>query len=68
MHARRAVDLRPDYPLNQSALAEALAANGHGPASEEAYRRALDQARSMAAANHPDAAEWVEAIAEEFPR
>ncbi len=63
VHARRAIDIRPDYPPNLSALGEALAATGERSASDAAYGRALDQARALAAVDHPDAAEWVEALA-----
>ena len=62
-HARKAVAAKPDFPPNLVALAEALAATGRSPASQEAYRRALDRARSLASEGHPDAAEWIEAIA-----
>jgi hypothetical protein len=63
VHARRAIDIRPNYPPNLSALGEALAATGEGPASDQAYGRALDRARALAATNHPDADEWAEEIA-----
>jgi hypothetical protein len=62
VHARRAVDLRPEFPPNLTALGDALAANGEKTESDETYRRALDRARILAAADHPDATEWVETI------
>lgn len=40
--ARRAVALRPDYPPNVMALAEALAKTGDTHGAEESYRRALN--------------------------
>jgi tetratricopeptide (TPR) repeat protein len=58
-HARAAVELRPDYPPNRLALAEALAATGDADAARLEYRRALDHARAMADSGDRDAAEWV---------
>ena len=40
--ARRAVALRPDYPPNVLALAEALAKTGDAHGAKESYRRARD--------------------------
>jgi len=40
--ARRAVDLRPQYPPNVLALAEALGKNGDTRGAQEAYRRARE--------------------------
>jgi len=57
-HARKAAELRPDYPPNQLALGEALAATDDPDGSREAYSRALELARARAAAGDPDAAEW----------
>jgi len=57
-HARAAAGLRPDYPPNRLALAEALAATGDADAARVEYRRALDQARAMAGRGDRDAAEW----------
>jgi hypothetical protein len=58
-HARKAVALRPDYPPNRLALAEALAAAGDAAGSLEAGREALRLAEARAAAGDPDANEWV---------
>jgi hypothetical protein len=58
--ARRAVALAPDFPPNQLALAEALAAGGDGEAGREAARRALALAERRAAAGDPDAPGWAE--------
>jgi len=50
--ARRAVALRPLYPPNLLALAEALSKNGDGSAARESYARARDAALAL-----PNAAE-----------
>jgi tetratricopeptide (TPR) repeat protein len=55
--ARRAVTLRPQYPPNLLALAEALSKTGDGNAAREYYARARDAALAL-----PDAAdrnEWL---------
>jgi len=57
-HARAAVALRPDYPPNQLALAEALAATGGREAADVPRRLALELARKLAAGD-PDAPEWI---------
>lgn len=63
VHARRAVDLRPDFPPNLIFLGDALAANGDKAESEAAYRRALELAEALLeAGDQPDAPEWVETI------
>ena len=58
--ARKAVALKPDYPLNQLALGEALDLNGDSRGARDAYSRALDLAKSRQAAGDPDAAEWIQ--------
>lgn len=58
-HARKAMTLRPDYPPNLLALAEALHATGDTAGAGESYSRALELARSRSAAGDADAAEWV---------
>lgn len=58
-HARKAVALRPDYPPNVLALAEALAATGEAGAAREQYLRALDLATATEQEGEPDAGEWV---------
>lgn len=45
--ARRAVALRPEYPPNALALAEALAKTGDAHASQDAYRRARDLIQAL---------------------
>lgn len=55
--AQRAVNLRPQYPPNQLALAEALARNGDAQAAREAYLRARDEALAQPAAAERD--EWL---------
>jgi hypothetical protein len=58
-HARVAVDLKPAYPPNQLALAEALLATGDAGGSRLAFKRALELARGMAEQGDRDAPEWV---------
>ena len=58
-HARRAIELKPDYPPNQLVLGEALAAKGEADASREAYRRALSLAREIHGPGEAEAREWI---------
>jgi hypothetical protein len=53
--ARRAVALKPTYPPNFIALAEALTKNGDAGAARESYAKARDAALSMSAAEDRDA-------------
>lgn len=55
--ARRAVALRPLYPPNLLALAEALSKNGDGSAAREGYARARDAALALPAAADRD--QWL---------
>lgn len=55
--ARRAVSLRPLYPPNLLALAEALAKTGDGSGAREYYMRARDAASALPAAADRD--EWL---------
>jgi hypothetical protein len=55
--AQRAGALRPRYPPNLLALAEALAKTGDAGAAREAYARARDAALALPANN--DRAEWL---------
>ncbi len=55
--ARRAVSLRPLYPPNLLALAEALAKTGDGNGAREYYARAHDAALALPAAADRD--EWL---------
>ena len=55
--ARRAVALRPLYPPNLLALAEALSKTGNGGAARENYRLAHEAALSLPAAADRD--EWL---------
>ena len=55
--ARRAVSLRPLYPANLLALAEALAKTGDSGGARESYARALDAALALPAAADRD--EWL---------
>jgi hypothetical protein len=52
--ARRAAALKPLYPPNLLALAEALAKNGDASGAQENYGRARDAAQSMAAGDRDD--------------
>lgn len=58
-HARRAVDLFPEYPPNVLALAEALEAVEEGAKSQEAARRALELARQGVHRSDPGAEDWI---------
>lgn len=58
-HARQAVALRPDYPPNQFALAEALAANKDREGAREAYIRGKALAAGRREAMDPDAPFWI---------
>ena len=58
-HARKALELRPGYPPNLLALAEALTATGDAGGARESYSRALELARGRKAAGDPDAFEWI---------
>ena len=58
-HARKAMKIKPEYPPNLLALAEALSASGDEEGARESYLRALDLARGRSAAGEPDAAEWI---------
>ena len=55
--AQRAVSLRPDYPANLLALAEALAKTGDAAGARQTYSRARDAALSRPASTDRDA--WV---------
>jgi hypothetical protein len=55
--ARRAVSLRPLYPPNLLALAEALAKTGDASGARENYQRARDAAQALPAAADRD--EWL---------
>lgn len=55
--ARRAVGLRPLYPPNLLALAEALAKSGDAPAARAAWRQAREQA--LALPETGDRGEWL---------
>jgi len=57
-HAQQAVRMRPGFPPNVLALAEALAANEDEGAREQ-YERARDLSRALAAQSDPDASEWI---------
>ncbi len=55
--ARRAVALKPLYPANLLALAEALAKTGDGSGARDAYSRARDAAIAMPTSEDRD--EWL---------
>jgi hypothetical protein len=54
--AKRAVMLKPDYPPNVLALAEALAKNGDAHGAQENYQRARDMATQSSSADRDD---WI---------
>jgi hypothetical protein len=58
--ARRAVQLRPEHPPNQLALAEALSKSGDAAGARDAYQRA----RSLAQASPPsaDRDDWLKQV------
>ncbi len=58
-HARKAVELRPDYPPNQLALGEVLIHNGDKPGGRAALRRAIELAGTEPWSKDPDAPSWV---------
>jgi len=64
--ARRAVALRPLYPPNLLALAEALAKTGDSRAARENYLRARDAALALRVA--PDRDEWLREADQELQR
>jgi hypothetical protein len=55
--ARRAVALRPDYPPNALALAEALAKNGDVHGARESYRRARELIQALPSSRDRD--DWL---------
>jgi hypothetical protein len=55
--ARRAAELRPEYPPNLLALAEALAKSGDAPGGRAAYRQAREAAAAQPASADRD--EWL---------
>jgi len=55
--ARRAAALRPDYPPNVLALAEALAKTGDAHGAQESYRRARDLILALPASHDRD--DWL---------
>jgi len=59
VHARQAVKLRPDYPPNLFALAEALAANKDKEGAREAYMQGKALAAARRDAMDPDAPFWI---------
>ena len=58
-HARRAVELFPEFPANLLALAEAYAGVEDSATSRVHYRQALRAAIAWRERGHPDAEEWV---------
>jgi hypothetical protein len=55
--ARRAVTLRPQYPPNLLALAEAQAKTGDASGARESYARAQDAAQALPASAERD--DWL---------
>jgi tetratricopeptide (TPR) repeat protein len=58
-HARKALAIAPEHPLNLMALAEALQATDNAAASRETWEKAAARARDLVAQGDPDAGEWV---------
>lgn len=58
-HARKAVELRPDYPPNQLALGEVLLNNGDKAGGKAALLRAIDLAGNPPWSSDPDAPAWI---------
>jgi len=58
-HARKAVELRPDYPPNQLALGEVLIKNGDKPGGQAALLRAIELAEIAPWSKDPDAPSWI---------
>jgi tetratricopeptide (TPR) repeat protein len=58
-HARRAVELDPDFPPNRLCLAEALLDTKAKAESRAAYERALTLSQASEAAGDPDAPDWI---------
>jgi predicted Zn-dependent protease len=57
--ARKAVELRPGYPPNQTALGEVLLKNGDRGKAQEALARAIDLAGREPFTSDPDAPSWI---------
>jgi Flp pilus assembly protein TadD len=53
--ARRAAALRPEYPPNHLALAEALAKTGDSNGASKSYEQARDLAQALPAGSDRDA-------------
>ncbi len=58
VEARRAVELHPEHPPNQLALAEALSKSGDAAGASDAYQRARSLAQALPAS--ADRADWLE--------
>jgi hypothetical protein len=67
-HAREAVGLRPDYPPNQLALAEALEKTDQPEASLAVYRHAAELAERAVRAGVAGADEWLRDARSKEPR
>jgi hypothetical protein len=61
-HARRAVEVAPEYPPNQICLAEALAATDEQKKSREVLEHAKTLAREWRTAGDKEADEWIREI------
>jgi predicted Zn-dependent protease len=57
--ARKAVELRPDYPPNQLALGEVLLKNDDRARAQEALAQAIDLAGRAPFASDPDSPSWI---------
>lgn len=57
--ARKAVELRPDYPPNQIVLGEVLLKNDDRARAQETLARAIELAGRAPSASDPDAPSWI---------
>ena len=59
-HARRAVEIDPEYPPNRLALAEALRETEPPGAAREAYESAAEASRRLLEQGDVEAADWLD--------
>jgi hypothetical protein len=64
--AQRAVELRPQYPPNLLALAEALSRSGNSAGARDAYARARDAAQVLPVS--PERDDWIREADEALQR
>lgn len=59
VHARKAVELRPDYPPNQLVLGEVLQKNGERATGRQALQKAVELSGQAPWSGDPDVATWI---------